>query len=187
MARPQSSPPKARPPIAAFATLAFAAATLFAAPAYVRAAQTLQALQSGDQSALAERVDFPALRADLKADITGALDAHYAAAGAGETVKSLAGMIVAPLVDAIIDRAASPDGLAEIARLSRDPDAPPQTFPQLLGAAISHGGFDGPATFALSYADARARGPSRLVFARRNLVDWRLAGVDLPPEALQPH
>jgi hypothetical protein len=182
-ARRQSSPV---PALVALLALALLAAF---APAYLRAAQTLEALQAGDERAIAERVDFTALRADLKADLAAALDDHYDGAGADEPVKALASMIVAPFVNAIVDRFATPEGLAETAAAAieaqaRDgPDAAPRSFPDLLWAAIARGSFAAPGTFRV------ALGPSDratvLTFGRAGL-DWRLVGIDLPADLMKP-
>lgn len=182
---------RSSPWLALVALLLLAALALFA-PAYVRAAQTLAALQAGDEAALAKRVDFEALRADLKGDLGVALDQHFDKAGADRRVKSLGAMIAAPFVAAIVDQFASPEGLAETARAALDAEkddtgaAPAaRSFGDLLGVATARGSFTSPNSFRVALGDP-AR-PTALVFARTAGIDWRLAGLDLPPDLLRPN
>jgi hypothetical protein len=185
-ARRTSSP---LPALLALAVLAIAAAF---APAYVRAAQTLAALQAGDETEIARRVDFEALRADLKGDLGAALDAHYDNAGADARVKSLASMIVAPFVGAIVDRFASPEGLADVARTAiaarndanDGKNAQPKTFQELLSLSAARGGFASPNIFNVSLGREDRR--TVLAFGRTGVLDWRLVGIDLPADLLEP-
>lgn len=161
------------------------AVTLAIAPAYVRAAQTLAALEARDETAIAGHVDFPALRADLEKDLSVALDDHYDAAGANADVKALASMIVSPFLNAVVDKIASPEGLAAAADAALGERAP-QGFGAMLGVVAAHGGFAGPSAFRVALGGGGDKAPTVLVFTRHAGLDWRLAGIDLPPEALHP-
>ncbi|MBU6372948.1 MAG: DUF2939 domain-containing protein [Alphaproteobacteria bacterium] len=176
--------PRPRGSIWPMAALAIVAALAFA-PAYVRAAQTLAALEARDEAAIAQHVDFPALRADLEKDLSAALDAHYDDAGADDQAKALAAMIVSPFLDAIVEKIASPAGLAAAADAALG-DRPPQGFGAMLGLAVGKGGFTGLSSFEVKLGGGADKKPTVLVFARRAGLDWRLAGVDLPPDALRP-
>ena len=152
------------------------------APAYWRAAQTLDAVQRSDEAALAARVDFPVLRADIESDLSKALDAHYAAAGADDTTQSLAAIIVRPFLNAVVDQAASPAGFATMAREALGPDYQPKGMGELVSYVTARARFAGLGTFAVQVGEDDA--PTSLIFARRGL-DWKLAGVDFPPRALK--
>lgn len=185
-AAPPSRPRRSIWPLVALGLVL--AVTLAIAPAYGRAAQTLAALQARDEATIAARVDFPALRADLETDLSAALDDHYDAAGANADVKALASMIVSPFLNAVVDKIASPEGLAAAANAALG-DHPPQGFSALLGLTVAKGAFAGPGLFRLSLggdANDNKDAPTVLVFARHAVLDWRLVGVDLPPEALHP-
>lgn len=175
-----------RSPIGLILIALIVAVVVAFAPAYVRAAQTLDAMQRADEAALAQRVDFPALRADVEKDLSAALDAHYAAAGADGTVSSLAAIIVKPFLEAVISEIVSPAGLAKIVKTTLDRDEAPKPFGDLVGVALSKGGFAGVSTFRIALDDDDPKTePTRLVFARYGL-DWKLAGLDFPPGALKP-
>ena len=160
------------------------AVVLAVAPAYVRAAQTLTALEARDEAAIARLVDFPALRADLEKDLSTALDDHYDAAGASSDVKVLASMIVSPFLNAVVDKFATPRGLAAAADAALG-DEPKQGFGAMMGVVAAHGEYAGPAMFRLELGNG-GDAPTVLVFARHAVLDWRLAGIDLPPDALHP-
>jgi hypothetical protein len=166
------------PALVLVVALALAAAI---APAYLRAAQMLSALQSGDEAAIAKLVDIEALRADLKSDVSRAVDDHYDESGVGASTKSIAAMIVAPFAGAIIDQFATPEALASVTRAALE-GQPRRDFSGLLAFAAARGSFPALDAFRIRLDDGE--NATVLQFGRRNGLDWRLVGVDLPADAL---
>jgi hypothetical protein len=95
---------------------------VYAASPYVAFWRFTVALRSGDAAALNARVDFPAVRQSLKAQLV----AYFSPDKTGERHiknKRLAGLVTAlrpTLVDALVDAYVTPDGLAA---LIADPNA----------------------------------------------------------------
>ena len=95
---------------------------VYAASPYVAFWRFTFALRSGDTAALNARVDFPAVRQSLKAQLV----AYFSPDKTGERHiknKRLAGLVTAlrpTLVDALVDAYVTPDGLAA---LIADPNA----------------------------------------------------------------
>ncbi|NDC58569.1 MAG: DUF2939 domain-containing protein [Alphaproteobacteria bacterium] len=172
---------RSRSPFPALVLVVVLALAAAFAPAYLRAAQTLAALQDGDEAAIASHVDIAALRADLKRDVARALDAHYDESGADAAAKSIAAMIVAPFAGAIIDQFASPEALARVTRAALEGE-PRRDFPGLVAFAAARGAFASWDAFRVRLDDGE--NATVLQFGRRNGLDWRLVGVDLPADAL---
>ncbi len=109
------------------ALLAVAASAAFvAAPGL--ALRALRAdIEAGDHGALAHRVDFPALRSSLTAELTRTA---LAEAGAGGGAAALVGGAVGQAVVApVVDRLVTPEGVAALLRGRTDPrqDGEPST------------------------------------------------------------
>ena len=157
------------------------AATSFASPWW-----TLHTLRDAaarhDGAAVAEKVDFPALRASVKEQMQASLKrdmgngdggSPFAAAGTG-----LAMALVNPLVDAVV----SPDAVAamiqhgkvSVGKAHPEPEAadpaPQQDKPR---HALHYRGWD---RFAVTGDDGGS-----FVFRRDGLWSWKLAGIELPP------
>jgi hypothetical protein len=180
-----------------------AAAVLAALALAWCAAQPLYAFQAladagraGDRDRLAALVDFPAVRADLEAQ----LDARLAGAlakdrGLAEGPFGRLGALLAPqVVDRVVEAAVTPEGVAAIVRSGRAPlsdltrgktalPPPPDTAPPATDETArrprTRFAYTGPNTFeATTFSrDGAALG---WVMARRGL-GWKLVGIQLPP------
>ena len=134
----------------------------------------IAAAKSNDRETLAAGVDVPALKADMKADF-GALFAAKAREDPSPAAQmSLA--IARSMLDQVVERLASPDGLRATFAGLDDSDAPPGSKmagkPQIERQGLSR--------FRLSRDISKGSG---LVFERRGL-SWKLTGIDLPPGGL---
>ena len=131
----------------------------------------IAAAKADDKATLAAGVDVPALKADMKADF-GALFAAKARQNSSPTEQmSLA--IARSMLDQVVERLASPDGLRATFAGLDDSDAPPGS--RMLGKPQIER--QGMSRFRLSRDISKGSG---LVFERRGL-SWKLTGIDLPP------
>lgn len=165
---------------------------------YLAIAQMQRAAQEGDAAGFAARVDFPAVRASLKADLQGRIggrlapelrDNPFAALGA-----ALAGSVVGALVDALV----TPEGVAMLMRgvLPETggrpaageggrplPEATSTPSPSDDGGrepAIVERGYTGWNRFELVVAAAETPDDTvRFVMRRHGLADWKLSAIDL--------
>lgn len=151
------------------------------------------AAQARDAQAMAEQVDFPALRSSLKAQLgdrllrevgTPSPDSPFAAFGLG---------IAGGLVDGLVDVLVTPAGLGAMmegrrtwdratGRQSPSRDDTRDTTAQrpLHGAQYR---FESPSRFTATVHDDQGR-PVVFVMTRRGL-DWKLSDIRLPPHADQ--
>jgi hypothetical protein len=134
----------------------------------------IAAAKSNDSATLAAGVDVPALKADMKADF-----AALFAAKAREDPSPTARMslsIAQSMLDQVVERLGSPDGLRATFAGLDDSDAPPGSKslgkPQIERQGLSR--------FRLSRDISKGSG---LVFERSGL-SWKLTGIDLPPAGL---
>ena len=128
------------------------------------------AAEAGDAAAFAAYVDFPALREDMKAELTPLL-----AAEAGRRGGPAAGLFGAALAGPVIDALVSPEGLsaAFVAGAAASAAAPPARALQVgEDPFVTRRGLS---EFLLSPRDRPGTG---LVFTRRGLA-WRLSGIEL--------
>lgn len=165
---------------------------------YLAIAEMRRAAQDGDAARFAARVDFPAARASLKADLQARIggelapelrDNPFAALGA-----ALAGSMVGVLVDTLVtpervamlmrgvmpetgERPAAGEGGQPVPGEARDPPAAdePRREP-----AIVERGYTGWNRFELVVAAAETPDDRvRFVMRRHGLADWRLSAIDL--------
>jgi Protein of unknown function (DUF2939) len=162
-------------------------AALFATP-YFAAASALDALQRADEAKIEAAVDFDALKLDLSREVEAQLDAHFKSKGVGAAEKMMADMIVRPFLEQAVQQVATPQALAGMIKASRKEGDPPETYQNLVGFTLAKGGFQSFDLFAVTLEDASKpdQPAAKLQFGRRNLVSWKLVGVDLPPGALSP-
>lgn len=140
-----------------------------------------KAAEAKDAEALAAYVDFPALRANLKEELEEQVaDGTIGGGGIiGRAASALGGVLVAPLLDTLIDSLVTPSALRRMFASSefveRDDPARPIPMPVKLGKdpVITRTDF--------SHFRVSPRGkPGGLIFCRDGL-GWKLCGVDLPP------
>lgn len=143
------------------------------------------AARDGDAAALETRVDFPALRGSLKDELNARMRAEVREELRGEDPGLAAlGMMLAPsLMDSAVDVFVTPDAVAAMVSSAEAPGVKDDgTSDSGDDADIRRSyGFRDPDTFVVTLTDPeRADQPLKLLLERRNLVQWKLAGVDLP-------
>ena len=150
----------------------------FASPLYAMS-QLRDAARAGDAGALEQRVDFPALREDLKAELRAEI------AGSGENpLGALGASIGMAIVDPLIDGFVTPQ---MVARLVRDgkAQAPGAAPPPPASAADEPAEAEwqvqrsGLSRFTARPVAANGEAGPELEFARDGL-GWRLVGLNLP-------
>jgi hypothetical protein len=162
-----------------------AVAVLIAAAAvwyYVSPGMTVKAMvdaaRANDEARFSTYVDYPALRADMKSELTNRLQEEAKRDGTAEAKLGLAmGMaMMNPMVDAMV----SPKGMTvAFATLAKQQEKSKETGKVAKGALpadpeIRRQGLN---TFVVSGKDTPESG---LVFQRHGL-GWKLSGVELPP------
>ncbi|WP_122466026.1 DUF2939 domain-containing protein [Brevundimonas lutea] len=144
--------------------------------------------RSGDVEGLERRVDFPAVREDLKAQLQDRLRREL---GDDRLSGSLAGLglLLAPaLIDGAVDAVVTPDAIAAIVRTAEAPD-PGAAVPAPEAANPSE--LEDETEVRYSYRDlntfgARVFDPAEpdqsvdLIMTRQGLFAWRLTRVVLP-------
>ena|SRR5688572_207965 len=173
--------------------IALAVAVLLALVAWVAAGpfMTIHAIRSAilaqDATAIAEHVDFPAIRDSLKAQV----DDYVVRRAGPETQSSLLGSIALRLASGatsgLVDAAATPAGLAALlegrnfwqrldgSRRSDDAYTPPPPRDPLEGASYR---FESPSRFTATVANADGD-PVVFVLTRQGL-EWKVSDVRLP-------
>ncbi len=159
------------------AAVALTAGWAFGSP-YWTLKQMRDAAQAKDTDALAAYVDFPALREDVKSELSAKVMADSAKEEGG--LAGLSKMFGLAMVDKIVDGMISPTGLRVM----------------FAGADVADGADQSPMQVSLGDVDIERTGLSEfklhitkpgdekavLVFHRDGL-GWKLAGLDLPADA----
>jgi hypothetical protein len=158
--------------------LAAAAGWYVFSPAWTLKAMT-DAARAGDDQRLSAYIDYPALRKDMKAELTGQIKAQSHRETSRERKLSLA--VALALTGPMVDRMVSPGAMR--AALSKLGDAGGKSGGGKSGASGSKRAVakpriqrDGVSRFLVT---GEGRPDSGLVFERRGL-SWKLVGIDLP-------
>ena len=165
--------------IAASVLVALAASAWF----YVSPSWTLSRMQAAadrrDADALAQYVDFPTLRGQIKADVKAMAVVHAARPDANP-LEAAGAAIAMSMLDPLVDAMVSPEGLR--ASFAQKPDAGERNG---LGVNASGGEIKryGLNEFRVVPRDPKANGGS-LIF-RRSGVAWRLSGIEMPKPEVQ--
>lgn len=149
----------------------------------------VSAAKAGDEAALEQRVDFPALRQSMKNEMNARLVAEMRK-DLGDHDKALGGlgMLLAPsFISSAVDTLITPKAVAAMVTEAREPraaDGIGQARPKTDDAddkikrSYSYRGLN---TFALTlHEQDRPERRLSLLMERRNLFFWKLAGVELP-------
>ncbi len=181
MRRANSRQAKSKTRVAALAAVALIVAAAvswyFASPGWTLR-QMKAAADANDAAALDSYIDYPALRDDLKAEITDRMmaEAKKDKSGFGGLGAAIGTAMAGPLVDALVTPAAM-----RAALMARRDLPPTEATPEAASAlhipdrpVIVRRGFS---EFLVS---AKNRPNTGLVF-RRHGLSWRLSGVELPP------
>jgi hypothetical protein len=135
----------------------------------------VEAAEARDEARFSAYIDYPALRDDMKADLTARLE-EEAAKGSGSQAKIAAAMGLA-LVGPIVDRMVSPEAMKQsFAQITKQDkagqsggDAGKKELPEIRRQGLNR--------FLVAGKDMPDSG---LVFERRGL-GWKVTGVELPP------
>lgn len=140
--------------------------------------QIRDAAQAGNSDALATHVDFPALRADMKAEMAAQVMAKSKQDDGG--FGKLGEIFALAMVDKLIDGMISPAGLRVMFAGADTVDGSNSKPLQMNmdDVRIEHTGLSGFKLHRAKTGDEKAV----LVFARDGL-GWKLVGVDFPAEA----
>jgi len=156
--------------------LAGAAAWLFATP-YLAVSDMRRAADARDADALADHVDFPALRESLKGEIAARLSPTSGPAAGNPLLAfgaALAGSLVGPAIDAWV----TPESLSWLLR----GELPPVSGQSINPAADVDAsmGYAGASTFVVEVKPkgSQAR-PIQLVLTRSGIASWKLTAVHL--------
>lgn len=169
---------------------AVAATAVHVAAPVLAARDLVAAAKAGDAAGLERRVDFPAFRESLTEELNARLmrEMRDSDDRAGRALVMLFGPA---LVSGVVDAFVTPEAIAVMVREGEPP------APDLKGGATAavtpepdaapHDrvrqsyGFRDLNTFTLTLTrDDRPETPVVLLMQRRGLIDWKLAGIDLP-------
>jgi hypothetical protein len=138
----------------------------------------VEAAQKNDEARFSSYVDYDALRADMKSELTNRLQEEAKRDGSAEAKLGLAmGMA---MMNPIVDSMVSPKGMSSaFATLAKQHDAAKRSGKERKGSIpadpeIRRQGLN---SFVVSGKDTPQSG---LVF-RRHGLGWKLSGIDLPP------
>ena len=148
------------------------------------------AAKSGDRDRLEQVVDFPAVRENLKSDLSARIVKAASTDSSGnEFAAGLAALLGPAVIDRMVDAMVTPDGLAELLRRGTI------KFPNHAGeAAIDDkkplqvtSGYRTLDRFrvVLTRGDDLERSGFALTMERRGLFSWRLIRIDVP-ESVTP-
>lgn len=150
-----------------------------------------EALEVGDEGALKQHVDWPAVRRGVKEDLSGILSRETGraiASGNGEAALSgvLASAIGTALLDPLVDAVVTPEGLAAMIREGRarksraaaDRQSGPTQDGNVLWERLSFAFFTGPATFEAVFETED--GEEVVGVMQLNGMRWQLVRLRLP-------
>lgn len=182
--------------------IAFALALLLAIAAYVAAGPYLTvhairtAVKEQDTTALAKQIDFPALRASLKAQLLDALVREAGADVQANPIGAFALTMASGVVNATVDAMVTPTGLAGVMegrrlwRNTRDSFSRPQVdangapIPEPEPLHDARYRYESLSRFTATIDDDAGK---PIVFVlRRNGLQWKLADIRLPMNGSVP-
>lgn len=169
---------------------AVAAAVIYVAAPVLAARELVAAAEAGDAAGLERRVDFPAFRESLKDELNARLMREMRDSD-DRAGRALAMLFGPALVSGVVDAFVTPEAIAVMVREGEPP------APDLEGGATAPAsaepeaapddrvrqsyGFRDLNTFTVTLTrQDRPETPVVLLMQRRGLIDWKLAGIDLP-------
>ncbi len=167
---------------------AVAAAAVYVAAPVLAARELVAAAKAGDAAGLERRVDFPAFRESLKDELNARLMREMRDSD-DRAGRALAMLFGPALVSGVVDAFVTPEAIAVMVREGEPPapdleggaaaPAEPETGPD--ERVRQSYGFRDLNTFTVTLSrDDRPETPVVLLMQRRGLIDWKLAGIDLP-------
>ena len=166
---------------AAVAAIAIVA-TAYMSP-YYALRQIKTALAERDAEALAGHVDFPALRASVKAQLEASMARSIeATAGSGNPLAALGQSIASAMLGKMVDTMVSPAGVVALVNKSAvSPQADANGDASADGAPKKAGysaGYTGLNTFVVRAKDGNAQ-DGALVLQRHGVWDWKLSAIEI--------
>jgi hypothetical protein len=164
--------------IALAALIALVGGWYYASPGMTVKAM-VEAAQKNDEARFSSYIDYEALRADMKSELTTRLDAESKRDGSPDA--KLAAAMGKAMINPIVDSMVSPKGMqSAFASLAKEQEAA-----RTQGTETKKGSIpadpeirrQGLNSFIVAGKDTPDSG---LVFERRGL-SWKLSGIDLPP------
>jgi len=159
--------------------LAYGASPYLAVRGFVAAAK------QGDAEKLRGSVDFPAVRADLKPQLTAAVATRmeHDPAMRGNPLAGLGAILMPSILDRMIDSVVTPEGIAALVRAGKVGHA--ETDPAAPRRVDYDFHYIAPNRFDVTVRRRGAVGdPVQLVFERRGLFAWKLVRIALPQSSL---
>ena len=191
--------------LAAWAAILSLAGSIYLGP-YIAAWRIRRAVTAGDSQALAELVDFPAVREDLKGELRRQVGAERRARErandsgpaeeSGTPEPDIGGRLAVAVGEALIERYATPEAVGEALEARAGEGADWETF---LGSGGSGSGegrsisltgdYDGWNDFRVRLTvTPEAAGETSLwadiLFERRGIWAWQVAGARVSPDTL---
>jgi hypothetical protein len=164
--------------VSVVAVLALLNLGFFFAMPYIVVWRARAAAERGDAAAVAEHVDFPALRENLKSSLASKANEYFKPQQglAADLGAAFGGMLVDRMVDAMV----TPESLAWLVlgyqrSPGRSSEPPPSTSEPT--ATMAYEGFS---TFVVHFEHPAITQTFALVLEREGL-SWKLTGVRLPP------
>lgn len=152
-------------------------------PAYFAADGLRKAALAGDAAQMEQRVDFPMVRSELKAQMSAALlkKIHSDPSLAGNPFIGLAQMMVGTVVGKAVDIYVTPDGVAALASGTKPGNAASSEANEV---AYRYEWLGINRFSVRPVRDNGAGSAPALVFERRGGVSWVLVKIDLPEDFL---
>ena len=169
------------------ALVAVLAVGYVAASPYLAVRAMRDAAMAGDAPGVAEHVDFPAVRENLKASFAASVRQSAGERSPDNPMADASATFALALMGPVIDAIASPDGLAALMKHGALPkpsvsdanggDAAPAADTRL-DAQMRYRDFN---TFVVTLNGATpSNAPVGLVFRRHGLTSWKLTSLDMP-------
>jgi len=167
---------------------AVAAAVVYVVAPVLAARELVAGAEAGDAAGLERRVDFPAFRESLKDELNARLMREMRDSD-DRAGRALAMLFGPALVSGVVDAFVTPEAIAVMVREAEPPS--PDLEGSLAAPSPDAGadsdqvrqsyGFRDLNTFTITLTrEDRAEAPVVLLMQRRGLLDWKLAGIDLP-------
>ena len=170
--------------IAAAVAIVAIAATAYASP-YYALHQIKAALAERNAEALAEHVDFPALRASVKTQLEASMERSIAAtAGSDNPLAALGQSIASAMLGKMVDTMVSPAGVVALVNKSAvspqadantNADAPADGAQKKAGYSAGYAGLN---TFVVRAKDGNAQ-EGALVLLRHGVWGWKLSSIEI--------
>jgi hypothetical protein len=157
----------------------------FLASPYLTAHRIGAAVRDGDEAALADLVDFPSVRQNLKDQMNAAALARITQGSSGgqELLTGLGLALAGMFIDKAVDTFVTPSGVARlvserqiVVQPGRDPAAPAEKREPFAGARMSYETFD---RFVIT-VEGGVGGKTGTFVLRRRGLGWKLTEIIVP-------